>query len=742
MTAAATDLARPSGLRRVLPAGSMLLFTLVGTVLPLVRTPSFYYWDDTAVAAAGVWQRIARSLLSGELPFLQLDMWRGGNLAAEAATGMWNPLMVGLMVLTYPIDDLAVAFAVAKVILFLLMAAGVYLLARSYAANPWLAAVAGTSYTLSGWVLFLDGTAWVNGTAATAILPWSWWAIRRAFQREFRPGSIVLAVVLGYLSASTGNPYAALGLALVYASMAVEAIIARKGAALAWLVGMGFATLLLFVVAYLPFIYTSSSGARSASGLWNDEFLAVSLSDLLGMSSPTHEPYVTIFGERPMVMPGTYLAWYVLPLLPWLRWRILRERWRELSSVLSFGAIYLLLVLGPSQIWLFRWPARLLPFLYLAVIVVFASLASAGLHTDKRRARFVLTAVAVFLGAWLAFSDNPGPWKWHGLAAVLILAAAAVIGRWGLGRVRGVMVLFLGSLAFLGMQLVLHPLNSNTTDYRPPTSKSAMQERFADRDGVTVQILSTGWLLSKYPAAQAWQDVLTGNLPSLAGMNSTTAYSGIGFTKLDKELCSTFTGDSCPDLWTALWRVPKGADRPLADLLRAEHVVVVNGFVPQSKAPAGWVEESRSEVATVYRRVGAIPNPDGTISAWGTGVQVTADTRVGSVGEVGTVSTAPGQTRITFARVAWPGYTLTVDGKRVRTTAGPAGLLTAKLPAGLTNAHIELNFRPPGLRLGLALAATGVLLLIGLVVLSALSRRRSQKAASARGEVEPAVQSE
>lgn len=743
MTAVPTaDLERPRGLRRVLPAGSMLLFTLVGTVLPLVRTPSFYYWDDTAVAAAGVWQRIARSLLSGELPFLQLDMWRGGNLAAEAATGMWNPLMVGLMVLTYPIDDLAVAFAVAKVILFLLTAAGVYLLARSYAANPWLAAVAGTSYTLSGWVIFLDGTAWVNGTAATAILPWSWWAIHRAFQREFRPGSIVLAVVLGYLSASTGNPYAALALALVYASMAVEAIIARKGAALAWLVGMGFTTLLLFLVAYLPFIYTSSSGARSASGLWNDEFLAVSMSDLLGLSSPTHEPYITIFGERPMVMPGTYLAWYVLPLVPWLKWRLLGQRWRELSSVLCFGAIYLLLVLGPSQIWLFRWPARLLPFLYLAVIVVFASLASAGLHTDRRRARFVLTAVAVFLGAWLAFSDNPAPWKWHGLAALLILAGVTAIVRWGLAGARGVMVLLIGSLVFLGVQLVLHPLNSNTTDYRPPTSKSAMQARFADRDGLTVQVISTGWLLSKYPPAQAWQDVLTGNLPSLAGMDSTTAYSGIGFTKLDTALCSTFTGDACPELWTKLWRTPKGADRPLADLLRATHVVVLNGYVPQPKVPAGWVEESRTEVATVYRRVGPIQNPEGTISAWGSGVQVSSDTRVGPVGEVGTVSTGAERTRITFARVAWPGYNLTVDGKRVRTTAGPAGLLTAELPAGLTDARVELDFRPPGLRLGLALAGSGVLLLIGLVVLSILSQHRRQKTGSVRSDGTSADQPE
>src|SRR5690606_7509056 len=121
-----------------LPVATMLVVTLVGTLLPVLRTPVFYYWDDTAGVAVGVWQRIAESVLSGSSPFLHLDMWRGGNFAAEAATGMWNPVMLALMVGTYPIDDVAIAITVAKFVLLLFTAGGVYLLARGYGANAWM----------------------------------------------------------------------------------------------------------------------------------------------------------------------------------------------------------------------------------------------------------------------------------------------------------------------------------------------------------------------------------------------------------------------------------------------------------------------------------------------------------------------------------------------------------------------------------------------------------------------------
>lgn len=712
----------------MLPVASMLLATLVGALLPLLRTHSFYFWDDTAAAAAGVWQRIARSVLSGEMPFLQLDMWRGGNFAAEAATGMWNPVMVGLMVAIYPIDDLAVAMAVARIVLFFIMAGGIYLLARVYGSSPWMAAAAGTALTLSGWVLYLDGTAWINGTAAVALIPWAWWGLRKARLSGFTPAAILIAVVTGYLVASTGNPYALLALAVAYLGVAIEAVAARRYVEVAWLVATGLSTLLLVVVVYLPFVLTSKYGVRAISRVWNDEFLAVSASDLLGLSSPTFHPYITMFGSSPMGLPGAYLAWFVLPLVPWLRWGVVRERLSDLAGVITYGLVFLLLTLGPSQVWLFRWPARLIPILYIAVIVLFAIVASAGLCDDRKRSRSLASGALILLGAWLAFSDVTGAWKWHALVALLIAVGVALLVFWaGIGG-RGFLVMAVGMVAALVPQLALAAVNLNVANYQLPTSKDALQARFARySDGLVVDVYSVDQLMRDTPAATRWNDLLVGNMPSVAGVSSVNSYTGIGFTKFDDALCITYNGGTCPEAWDGLWQTPAKADRPLADLLRVQHVVVANGYAKAGPVPDGWRESRRTELVTAYERIGPIQNPDGTVSATGKGVTLVGDSRVGSTGEIATVSTGQTDTRITFARIAWPGYTLSVGGTTVHTQVGPAGLLTADLPPGLNDAELRLTFSPPGLSVGLVCAGAGLALLIGLMVLSGFAARKTAR---------------
>lgn len=711
----------PRRLANWMPVTVMLVATLIGTLLPVLRTRVFYFWDDTAGVAVGVWQRIPESILSGSSPFLQLDMWRGGNFAAEAATGMWNPVMLGLMLGTYPIDDVAVAITIAKIALFLLTAGGVYLLARGYGANAWMAAVAGVVLPLSGWSVFMDGTSWINGTAIMAFTPWAWWALRRCYLRGFRARDMVLAVLIGYLVPSTGNPYGVLSLAIVFLALAVEALFSRRAAALKWLVPIGVSIVLLVVVVYLPFVLTSTYGWRADSGILNDEFMAVSLSDLLGLSSPTHRPFITMF-SGPMGFAGTYLGWFVLPLLPWLRWGTF-GKWREMSSVLVFGAVFLIFVLGPSQLGLFRWPARLVPFAYLAFLIVFAVIASRGIARTRQVPRMLASGAIILAGAWMAYSDVPGAWKWHGLVTLLIAAGIFAIVRWtGFAR-SGALIMIGGMLVFLVPQLALTESNQNVADYRMPSSKSEMSQTFADRaDGLVVQVFDINVLVGKYDEPERWRDLLAGNMPSVAGFASTTGYSGIGFTKFDSALCLSYNGGTCPEAWDALWEKPKGADAVLADLIGAKYVVVQKRYADDRRAPEGWTETESTDVVTIYSRDEPLPF-DGTITVAGEGVEVSADGQDGPTGESATVTTTSGDTTLTFARIAWPGYEVTVDGEPVPTKIGPAGLLTVDLPEDLTDAEVRVSFTPPGLIIGLASAGLGLLLLGLLAVLSHRRRR-------------------
>ncbi|NYE21033.1 hypothetical protein [Microbacterium immunditiarum] len=718
--------------RRWLPPAAMLLVTFIGSLLPLIRKPGFYFWDDTAGVAVGVWQRIAQDVLSGQSPFLQTDMWRGGDFIAEAATGMWNPVMLGLMIGTYPIDDVGAAITVAKILLFLLTAGGVYVLARSFGATPWLSAIAGATLSLSGWAIFMDGSSWVNGTAITAFTPWAWWALRRAYKRGFDAWSIVLAAVLCYLAPSTGNPYGVLTLAIVFLAVAVEAIVDRRPSAIGWLVSIGVGVVLTVVIVYLPFVYTSAYGFRANSGMWNDEFLSISLSDLMGLSSPTHRPYITMFGGTPMGFPGTYLGWFVLPLLPWLHWRGARM-WARLAGPLVFGAVFLLFTLGPSQFGMFRWPARLVPFLYLAVILVFAVVASRGLRTDRRWVRSAVSAGIILLGAWIAWADVPGAWKWHALATAAVFAGTAVLVFWAKLGGRGFATITAGLLVFLGAQLTLTPSNRNVADYEMPSSRSALAEQFADRsDGLTVQVFDIHALVRHHPAPERWDDLLAGNMPSVAGFESTTAYSGIGFTAFDSALCLTYNGGTCAGAWDALWEEPSGYDVPLADLLNARYVVVLNDYADVEDTPPGWTETESTSVVTIFERDEAPGGATGTISFAGDDVDIASAQRSGKTDESVEVTTGSGDTRLTFARIAWPGHSATFDGEDLPVEIGPAGLLSVELPENASGT-LSISFAPPGLLMGAAAAGIGVLILAACAVVGA--RRRARRSASPTGRL-------
>ena len=711
-------------LARSLPFVTMIGVVVLGTILPILRNPNFYYWDDTAGVAIGVWQRIAQDLLSGQTPFIQLDMWRGGNLIAEAATGMWNPVMVGLMLGIYPIDDLAVAVSVAKIALFIIGASGVYMLARNYRARPWMAALAGTVLPLSGWNLFMDGTSWINGTAITAFTPWAWWAIRRCYQKRGTPSSVVVAVIAGYLLTSVGNPYGMISLAAAFMAVAVEAIASKRVREIWWLVGLGAAIVLMSVVVYLPFVQTSSVGFRANSTTFNDEFMSPNLSNLLGLSAPSFKPFVRMFGLPFMTFPGLYLAWFFLPMLPWLRWKAPGAHWRALMGVVAFGAFYLVVLLGPAQISMFRWPARLIPFFYLALMLVFVVVASYGLHNSRKRLRAGLSLLAVGAGAWMAFSDMPGLWKWHGLTTVVILALGFVFLRFGDVEGRGYAILTSGMVLFLGAQLMIAPGNGNVADYDLPQSRAEIIQRFSDNEpGLLVQVADLANIPLELDEKEKWADLLIGNMYSIAGVESTTAYSGIGFTKVDNALCMNYNGSTCPLAWESLWTVPPGATVRLADLLRAQTVVVLREYVRGEPSPEGWTRSDQSALVNVYTRDEVLPFPDGRLSYVGSSVEVASDEVIGEADERLVLSSESGGNRtISFARLAWPGYSATVDGKSVDVATGPGGLVSIEVPPGLVDAELRLTFAPPGLALGLGC------MLVGLVGAGALivTRRRIQ----------------
>jgi hypothetical protein len=709
----------------------MLATVVAGVVAPLLRAPTFYYWDDTAGASVGAWRNIADHLLEGRFPLLDLELWRGGNYAAEAAFGLYNPLLLGLYVGTRPIDDLAVAVAVVKGFFFLTMALGAYLLAREHGAKPWPSAVLGAALPLCGFTLWMDGAAWVTGLTVTALTPWVWLTARRAATGR---GGLLWVVVAGYLCASAGNPYGLLSAGIVFLGVLVEGLVQRRGRRLWAVVGAGMAVLLLSMLTYLPFVLSSSVSYRAGSETLNDEFLSPNLSDLAGLSSPSFQPYMNAFGLPYFTFPALYLAWFVLPLVPWFRWRALRERAAGLTGVVVVGVVYLLLVLGPSQIWFFRWPVRLVPYLWLAVAVLLAVLLSAGLERDRARLRWAFTGAAVVWGFWAAWSDVPEQWDRHAVSAVLVLGATVLMVR-ALRRSEawGAAVALLGTVAMLVVQLSWMPVNGNVLDYQFPRSQAQLEDTFAKyRPGLTVQVAAIEQTPRDRGASGVYGDLLFGSMYAVAGVESLTAYSGVGFNALDRAQCMAYQGSTCPEAWDALWERPPGADAVLADLLRAERVVVQRSLVDTRRdpVPEGWSRVESDRFVDVYQRDDPLPYPDGRLSDLSGPAEVTDDVADDGVREVLDVRrTAPGDVQLTFARLAWPGYTVTLDGTPLRAEQGAAGLLTVTLPADADGGRLVVDWDPPGNTAAQAAAGLGLALTAGLVAVDLVGRRRTRRAA-------------
>lgn len=724
-------------LRRSLPVVVMLGVVGVLAALPMIRNHIYYFWDDTAVAGVPDFRRMAEVVLSGNFPLLELDMWRGGNFAAEAAVGMWNPVALGLAIITHPIDNMALAMSVIKITFMGIMAAGSYLLAREYKVRPWLAATMGTVAPLCGYTFFMDATAWVNALMVTSFIPWVWWTARRAITKQ---GSMIWVIVAGYLCCSLG-PYALLATGVILFGVMLEAYLTGQRKRIVPVLLSGVAVGLLNLMIYLPLLGTQGVGYRAGSGTFNNEFLRPSITDLFGLSTPAFQPYVLAFGVDHFRLPVMFLGWFVLPLIPWLRWSVVRDRWRSLITLFIASVAFTMFVLGPSNVWLFRWPLRMVVYLWFPILLLWVIVASEGLVRTHWRKRAAISAGIILFGAYLGWSSLPEHTLRIGAGVVVVGALTALVVRKGINTRWGIVGLLAGTFAITGYHIYLYPENNQTEPYHLPTSESYIKQHFSKYHGVTVQIASADILRvqsADYPQ-YGYKDILFGGQYGVAGVESLTGYGGLGYTAMDNTMCMRFEGsNTCPQPWAELWKVPPGYSVPLADLLRAETIVVHNKLVETrfSPAPAGWRRDESAEESglfTVWRRIDPLPFPGARVSNASTGVTVNSDAMTGKIDERITYSRtdAAGPGSLTFARLNWPGYKATVNGAKVSVHNGPSGLVVVDLPAGVTTGEVSLTWQPPpGAGPLIAGASAGILLTIGIGLWPVIARRRRDRSGS------------
>ncbi|SNS01830.1 hypothetical protein SAMN06893096_101381 [Geodermatophilus pulveris] len=707
--------ARRRGGRPLPEAAAALAVGLAVAVLatvPFLQRHDFYYGGDNPQSFVPLWHHFGGQLRSGQWPPMDPAGWTGGNYAAEGTYALWNPVQLADYVLVSLFDDLAAAAALVQVQFLALLGTGAYLLFREYGADRLAAAVVATAVPVTGFTLFYEANGWPAGLMAFTWVTWFWWAARRQSRGHLAP---VVTFALGTLAMTTGNPYAALGMIVVLAGIAAELAGRRDWRALGGLVLTGGCVGATAALVFLPLAATLPVTDRQQTAmLANDTFLVPQLGDLLASSAPTYLPAILNFGGALLERsPSTYAIWFALPLLPWVAWRGLRRPDRRLTSVAVVAVVFAALTVGPSNLWLFRWPIRLVEYLYLALAVVLALLLSSGLATDAVRRRTVATVVVVLAGGYLSFAVRPELAGMHavataGVLALVLLALAAYRRR---GRTAWAAVLVAGTVLVVGYQSALLPVRESGAEdlARLPSSIAEVREVSSAYRGTVLQLADPETL--RTAPGRYTGHLLFGNETLMSGRESIVRYSGMGFEEFYAALCMGYRGQVCPEALDRALAPVEGTGVPLVDLLRVQTLVLDARLFPGPAAgppPAGWSLAVRDGLRTVWVREPVV-GYGGRLSWASPGVEVLADRSTATRESVTVDADAPGS--LVFARLAWPGYRATLDGEPVEVRDGPAGLLSVDVPAGRHD--LEVRFTSPGRSVGLAVAAVATLLVLG-----------------------------
>lgn len=694
-----------------------------GFVLKLA-TPGLYFWGDNADSFIPLWHRFGQDLRRGIWQTMDPSSWGGGNYAAEAAYGIFNPVTLLSGVGISFLQDLSWAATIILVEFLALLGIGVYCLAVSYGSARWPAIAVAVAVPFGGFTFFYGANNWASGLMAVTWVVFFWWAAHRSSQGLRGP---LLPFVFGALAITTGNPYAIFGILAVLIAIGLELLVFRHWKAFLQLFIVGACLGAVVLLVYLPLLESSAVlGRQPIPGAENTGYLRPQLGDLLAMSLPSYQPHFTAWlGIRDFV-PSTYLAWFIAPLLPWLHLGVIKERWRSLLSLFIFQVVYFLLVIAPSDLWLFRWPLRTIEYLYVGVAVLFAVTMGGGLATSHRKFRLTATSLILVFGLYYSWAETPQNGPFHLLlTAILVgLTALALFLYWKRGMAGMVSVLLLGTFAitavltptfFWGNQKIGYDV-----DIDQVRDLSRVREQSQDLYG---NVLIQSSLMSEDgQAAVSDGAILSANVAAAARVNSLGRYTGIGFSAYTNAMCLDYRGaTACP--WAVpvmLSNVGGGFLGSLADAFQLETIVVQKKFHMDNfleTVPKAWAITSEDDYRYILHR--RVPlKKQGTVSVTTSGVKITSVSSEPHHEEFRTDSAQPGS--VLMARLAWPGYRATIDGKPTSVNITIGGLAQIDVPAG--SHTVVVDYSTPGLKRGAAAAAAALAVVVVLQVLYLLGR--------------------
>lgn len=671
----------------------------------------FTFFGDNAESFLPLWHMYGTALRAGESFFFDPNGWGAGNVVGEAAYGLFNPVTIVNSIFISFTDRISVAGFVVMVEFLALLACGVYLVARSYGANRSASILVGVIAPFAGYTLFYEAGNWASGLMSVVWVVHFWWACRVFSLGRIGP---ILPFVFGGLAATVGNPYSVVGILVVLFAVGMELLINGGWRRFITLVIIGLLVGTTVVLTYAGLLSALTVIDRSVGGslVSNENYLTPTLSDMLGLSSPTYLTRIDAWYADHDLVPSAYLSWLLLPLLPWMRWSSMAS-WRPRLSVLIAALVFLMLTLGPDHLWLFRWPIRFIEYLYLCVLIVFAILLSTGLGRTRLALRTTLSLVSVAIGAYFAFSSQPMQWLSH--LAIALLAVVLVLGiRYTVLSHRArhwlLTIAIAGTAVVAPAQAYLfgwsHQPVAPGVDQYPPGDLAVVRDAWSDIDGRVLQIADIGDLVGTDAVASG--ELVFGNIGRAAGINIMNRYTGINFSAFKDGFGLDYRGSVASYFPISRAWEPVSEEYPvdLVDAFGIDTLVISTArhdLDSIKDRPSHWTLLEESENRVVIARdeplVGPVLTPSDS-------VEVSHATESGTDMSFSVKAAAAGY--VLLDRLDWPGYRVELDGMSLNTSMTPYGLVRVDIPAG-TAGTVTVEYDVPGLKLGAVIAGIGIL---------------------------------
>jgi len=340
------------------------LIVVAFCLLLLWRDPLVFWNDDYQLSILPVFADVARSWSEGHLPLLSPYSWVCSNLAGEFQYGTFSIFVNVAVVLIwkFPLTFSQQAAALSITHLFVL-AAGAFMLARDRKLSVPLSIFVALIAALNGWIICWGASDWFGALGAFAWLPWAWWGLERALDRQRTRWRFLWPAPFVYLVVTGGFPYTVLMLVVLMAWLSIKSLVETKSwmSILPMLGGaaLGFGLSAPAWLAILDYVHGSARELQTSSAHWQ---WIVPWRALPGFILPCWTVNWADFSTHYLPHTGTELACGVVApaaLIAGFIWRP-----RMLARRMKWELVLLLLVLLLAMIptaGVFRWSFRWLP---------------------------------------------------------------------------------------------------------------------------------------------------------------------------------------------------------------------------------------------------------------------------------------------------------------------------------------------------------------------------------------------